>query len=74
MAALLRAGRFRFLQDGVGRCLHHHPDGVPTDARGAGEQCVLWHLDTRVDVDEPWGMDMHRVAEIHTAATELQRR
>ena len=37
-----------------------------------GEQCVLWDLDRRVGVDKPWGVEPARVAEIHTAATELQ--
>jgi hypothetical protein len=29
-----------------------------------GEQCVLWDLDTRVNVDEPWGIEASRVAQI----------
>jgi len=29
-----------------------------------GEQCVLWDLDAHVGVDEPWGIDPARVAEI----------
>jgi hypothetical protein len=36
-----------------------------------GEQCVLWDLDNRVGVDEPWGLDAARVAEIQAAVTEL---
>ncbi len=39
-----------------------------------GEQCVLWDLDHRVGVDTPWGLELERVAEIHTAATELHGR
>ena len=39
-----------------------------------GEQCVLWDLDHRVGVDKPWGLELERVAEIHTAATELHGR
>jgi hypothetical protein len=39
-----------------------------------GERCVLWDLDRRVGVDEPWGLDLDRVAEIHTVATEMQKR
>ena len=35
-----------------------------------GERCVLWDLDNRVDVDEPWGVDAARVAEIRAAVTE----
>jgi hypothetical protein len=29
-----------------------------------GEQCVLWDLDRTVGVEEPWGFDVGRVAEI----------
>jgi hypothetical protein len=29
-----------------------------------GEQCVLWDLDERVGVDEPWGLDCARVTAI----------
>ena len=36
-----------------------------------GEQCVLWDLDARVDVDQPWGLDLDRVAEIEAAVTRL---
>lgn len=32
-----------------------------------GEECVLWDLDRRVDVTEPWGISRSRVSEIHTA-------
>jgi hypothetical protein len=32
-----------------------------------GEQCVLWDLDKRVSVDEPWGLDPGRVAAIQAA-------
>jgi hypothetical protein len=32
------------------------------------EHCVLWDLDTRVGVDDPWGIDAERVAAIQTAA------
>lgn len=37
----------------------------------AGEQCVLWDLDKGVGVDEPWGIDAARVAEIRTAVAEF---
>lgn len=33
----------------------------------ADEKCVLWDLDTRVGVDEPWGVCAERVAEIEVA-------
>jgi hypothetical protein len=33
----------------------------------AGEKCQLWDLDKRVGVDEPWGLDPARVAEIQDA-------
>jgi hypothetical protein len=36
-----------------------------------GETCVLWDLDERVGVDEPWGVDAARVAAIQAAVTEL---
>jgi len=36
-----------------------------------GERCVLWDLDDCVDVDEPWGLDPSRVAEIQAAVTKL---
>jgi hypothetical protein len=29
-----------------------------------GEQCVLWDLDTHIGVEEPWGIDLARVADI----------
>lgn len=32
-----------------------------------GEQCVLWELDKRVGVDEPWGLDPDRVVAIEDA-------
>ena len=36
-----------------------------------GEQCVLWDLDERVGVDQPWGLDLDRVAAIQAAVTTL---
>jgi hypothetical protein len=36
-----------------------------------GETCVLWDLDERVGVEEPWGLDAARVAAIQAAVTEL---
>ena len=36
-----------------------------------GEECVLWDLDERVGVDEPWGVDLARVATIQAAASRL---
>ena len=32
-----------------------------------GEHCVLWDLDNRVGVDDPWGLDPARVAAIQDA-------
>jgi hypothetical protein len=32
-----------------------------------GEKCVLWDLDARVGVDEPWGVDPARVTAIQDA-------
>ena len=40
--------------------------------RDPGEQCVLWDLDNRVGVDQPWGLDLDRVAEIQAAVTKLR--
>lgn len=41
-----------------------------------GEQCVLWDLDQRVGVADPWGVDLARVAAIQAAVGEMsvQRR
>lgn len=36
-----------------------------------GERCVLWDLDERVGVEEPWGLDQAWVAEITAEAKEL---
>jgi hypothetical protein len=36
-----------------------------------GEPCVLWDLDNRVNVEEPWGLDLDRVVEIQTAVAKL---
>jgi hypothetical protein len=36
-----------------------------------GEQCVLWDLDERVGVDQPWGIPPGRVAAILVAVTRL---
>lgn len=36
-----------------------------------GEQCVLWNLDERVGVDEPWGIDGGRVASIEADVAKL---
>lgn len=32
-----------------------------------GERCVLWDLDARVGVQQPWGVDAQRVAAIEAA-------
>jgi hypothetical protein len=36
-----------------------------------GEQCVLWDLDERAGVDQPWGVDLARVAAIEAAVASL---
>ena len=36
-----------------------------------GEPCVLWDLDNRVGVQQPWGIDPARVADIRAAVTKL---
>jgi hypothetical protein len=38
-----------------------------------GEECVLWDLDERVGVDQPWGLDPARIAAIETALAEINR-
>lgn len=30
-----------------------------------GEECVLWELDSKVGVDEPWGIGPELVAAVH---------
>jgi hypothetical protein len=37
-----------------------------------GEQCVLWDLDARIGVHQPWGLDLARVATIEAAAARLK--
>ena len=39
-----------------------------------GEQCVLWDLDKHVGVDEPWGIDLDRVAAIQADLAQLNQR
>jgi hypothetical protein len=38
-----------------------------------GERCVLWDIDKKVGVDEPWGLPSARVAEIQAAVTAIRR-
>ena len=38
---------------------------------GPGEQCVLWDVDERVGVDQPWGVDLARVAAIQAVVTKI---
>lgn len=35
-----------------------------------GEDCVLWDIDTRLGLDEPWGIDADRVDAITRAIPE----
>ncbi len=37
------------------------------------EECVLWDLDTRLGVDEPWGIDAGRVEVIQREIAECRR-
>ena len=37
-----------------------------------GEPCVLWDLDERVGLEQPWGIDTERVAEIQDAVTNIR--
>ena len=39
-----------------------------------GEQCVLWDLDKHVGVEEPWGLDLDRVAAIEADLARLGQR
>jgi hypothetical protein len=39
-----------------------------------GEECVLWDLDERVGVEQPWGVDPARVATIEAAAAGVRLR
>ena len=39
-----------------------------------GEQCVLWDLDQRVGVDEPWGLDAALVTAIQDAVAMVDPR
>lgn len=36
-----------------------------------GEECVLWELDTHVGVEEPWGIDAARVADIEADLSRI---
>jgi hypothetical protein len=36
-----------------------------------GEPCVLWDLDDRVGVEQPWGIDPARVQDIQNAVTNV---
>ena len=35
------------------------------------EECVLWDLDDRLGLDEPWGVDLARVAEIQADVAKI---
>jgi hypothetical protein len=37
-----------------------------------GEQCVLWDVDERVGVDNPWGLPSSRVTEIQAAVRRVR--
>ena len=39
-----------------------------------GEQCILWDLDNRVGVDQPWGLEPGRVTQIQAAVAKLRAR
>ncbi|MFC4372570.1 hypothetical protein ACFO5K_00530 [Nocardia halotolerans] len=70
----------RFCTRAYGRFLHHFPEGTGdggpmTEQLGRtvvawsvvarpGEQCVLWDLDRRVGVQQPWGVDARHVAAV----------
>lgn len=73
-----------FCDAAYGRFLHHYPEGAGGGSDGdqlartviawlrvarPGEQCVLWGLDARVGVAEPWG-----VAPAVVSAVEARNR
>lgn len=39
-----------------------------------GERCVLWDLDEHVGVEEPWGIDAARVADIEADLAPIRQR
>jgi hypothetical protein len=39
-----------------------------------GEECVLWDLDERVGVEQPWGLDRDRIAATESALAEISSR
>jgi hypothetical protein len=76
-----------FCKQAYDEFLHHHPEGgdlggsMDEQLRRTviawslvakpGEQCVLWDLDERVGVEQPWGIDRTRVAAIEAAVGEV---
>jgi hypothetical protein len=40
----------------------------------AGERCVLWDLDKRVGVEQPWGIDLSWVADIEADIERIDQR
>jgi hypothetical protein len=40
-------------------------------AAGSEEECVLWDLDQRIGVEQPWGIDLARVAAVQAAAAQI---
>lgn len=79
-----------FCDRAYGRFLHHHPEGgggADTDPRQLertvlawhlvarpGEQCVLWDLDSRLGLPEPWGIPDATVARVSAAAAAYRER
>ena len=73
-----------FCDEAYGRFLHHQPDGAgpPVDTgaqldrtviawtliRHPGEECILWDLDTRLRLDDPWGIPAEHVARVEAQA------
>ena len=41
---------------------------------GPGEKCVLWDLDTHVEVEHPWGIDPAWVADIEADLARMDQR
>ncbi len=39
---------------------------------GPGEECVLWDVDQRLGLEDPWGLPAERIAEIQTSLDGLQ--
>lgn len=37
-----------------------------------GEECVLWDIDERLGLEDPWGLPMERISQIQTSLGRIQ--